>query len=84
MSNLYWGWGFYDDDIQETGFTSREAAIESANEFYAENIVEYEAPRNNELFEDEYWVFSYEPTVVSYTHYHGDSEEHGLKGNQLI
>lgn len=85
MSKTYWKFGLYDEDSFNSGqYDTREEAEQAAMEAYAEDVNEFDSPKNNEKFSDYVWYYQVFEDTVEYEHYHGDKQEHGLTGSQLL
>ena len=78
-----------DGEIFDADFESMKAAMQWADDAFAEQCQE-DSPANGESFEEDIFLieFTYDddgeraeiqriPAVVSYEHYHGDMAEHG-------
>jgi hypothetical protein len=89
MEKIYWD---YAHDGEERGLEceSREDAHAKANAWFEERVLNYNAPRNGEEFEEDIEILEFYiddacervivnrwPDTVYYEHYHGDAAEHG-------
>ena len=94
----HWEYSIGGETYSDGYFGSVEEARESAQNEYADYIVEYEEPRNGEVFSEDLGIVLMEDDeftgdseileilqeTVEYEHYHGDLAEHGLTMRDVL